>query len=249
MISIVAAMTDAPEWAELLVQSIRAFTSVDHEIIIIDNASRPESTAWLRRQKDVALIRSGENLHHGGAMDMGTELAHGRYVCHMDIDSHFQRRGWEGDVWALYRRNPRTRMLCKGGPIGIGRPVHPPMFFYERKFFVENKLSFKYQKGVPRSTDTAQKTYWDILDLGYEVELFGKGVPIYPMAGGDEIWLGNRPTMYHHHYGNSIKRVDENKWQWTTWALPDEEKKRHEERTAALFREPLVQRILAYGRP
>ncbi len=245
LISIVTAMTDSPEWAELLIKSIRLFTTMDHEIIFIDNCSKPESLAWVNKQKDIRLVTNTVNVFHGGAMDQGTELAEGRYVCHMDLDSHFQRKGWEQDVLNVYHHNPLTRLVCKAGPISLCRPVHPPMFFYEKAFVLDNKLSFKHQRGIPRSTDTAQKTYWDILDLGYRVEHISKAMLIYDGTGGDEIWINNQPTMYHHHYGTRLHRTGENTWTWNGWRLPESEVKRHETRTAALFEQPLVKRILA----
>lgn len=246
-LSIVIGHRNAPLWAELCIKSIRRFASMDYELIVIDDHSEPDQAAWLFDQKDIRLVVNPEQAFHGGVMDQGVELARGQYVCHVDVDSHFQRTGWEKDVLDLYKKNPLTRLVCKGGPIGIGRPVHPPIFFHERQFFVDNKLSFKYQKGVEHSTDTAQKTYWDILDLGYKVEMFSKGPAFYLGAGGDEIWIGGRPTIYHHYYGTHLRRIGPDQWKWEGWNRPEAYAKNQEARTAVLFREPLVQDILKDG--
>lgn len=243
-LSIVVGHLNTPIWAELLIKSIRRYTMMDYELIVIDDCSAPENLDWLSRQEDIRLVVNKEQAFHGGVMDQGVRLARGEFVCHVDVDSHFQRKGWEADVLALYRKDPLTRLVCKAGPIEIGRPVHPPIFLHERKFIIENGLSFRYQKGVDKSTDTAQKTYWDILGLGFKVELFGKGASIYRDAGGDEIWFGKKPTIYHHHYGTHLKRIGPNAWKWDGWKRDDGYIKRHEDRTAALFREPLVKSIM-----
>jgi glycosyltransferase involved in cell wall biosynthesis len=244
LLSIVIGHFNAPVWAELCIKSIRRFTTVDYELIVIDDHSEPDQAAWLFDQKDIRLVVNPEREFHGGVMDKGVQLARGEFVCHVDVDSHFQRAGWERDVFDLYRKDPLTRLVCKGGPISIGKPVHPPIFFHERKFFVDNGLSFKYQKGVEGSTDTAQKTYWDILKLGYKVELFSKGPTLYVGSGGDEIYLGGKPTIYHHHYGTHLKRIGTDQWKWDGWKRPDDYIKHQEDRTVSLFKEPLVNSIM-----
>ena len=177
-------------------------------------------------------------------MDQGTELARGRYVCHMDSDSHFQRSGWDKDMISLYHENSLTRLVCKGGPIHIGKPVHPPIFFYERDFILNNKLSFRHLKDVPKSTDTAQAAYWQILDLGYQVKRLGAGEKIYDKeALGDEIWIKGKPTMYHHYYGT---RFSEN-WEPNKHQKVDNlTLESYLKRKANIFNQPDVKEILSY---
>ena len=51
VMSVVAASVDSPEWTELLVKSIRKFTQVSYEIIIVDNGSLPENLKWVLQQR------------------------------------------------------------------------------------------------------------------------------------------------------------------------------------------------------
>ena len=255
MISIVTATINTPKWAELLIKSIRKFTTIEHEIIVIDNASSAINLIWLREQKDIRLVENKENNFHGGAMDQGTELALGRYVCFMDADSHFQRHGWDKDMLEIYHSDSLIRLIAKGGPIDMGKPLHPPMFFYEKEFILKNKLSFRYMPGIPKSTDTAQKVYWDILDLGYKVKIISRFVHIYDQkVGGDEIWINGKPTMYHHHCGSRLQELRSsddplpprkpNRGAWGGWIGDEEERKKYLERTALLFEQPLVKEIM-----
>jgi len=245
-LSIVSIVHDSPLWIELCIKSIRRFTQSDHELIIIDNGSSPENLWWLREQSDIWLIENGDNSRsHGGGMDQAIEVAEGRHVCIIDSDAHVQRRGWETDLLTLYASDPLNRLLCKTGPIGIGRPLAPPVFLVERDFIREHHLTFRHQKGDSKSTDTAQKVYWDILELGYKVQFINRGAHIYdPAVDGDEVWVAGKPTIYHHHYGTRIKHTGDNAWKWTGWTLPEADIKRHEARTALLFNQPLVRDIL-----
>lgn len=237
-VSIIAASIDSPDWAELLVKSVRKFTAVDYEIIIIDNGSLPENLEWLRKQKDIRLIEMRMNAGHGAALDTGLSLASSRYVCSIDIDAHFQRPEWVRDLIGLYHSRPGIRLVGCRGP--EHKPLKPPLFFFERQFFLENRLSFRYVPGV--STDTAQKIYWDILDLGLEVERLVPEMHVYGCEG-DEFWVDGLPTFYHSWYGT---RFNERHPQRRKDELDGYKLKDYLANKAKLFNECLVKEILAY---
>ncbi len=248
-LSITAAHVNAPRWAELLIKSIRKFTVTEHEVIILDNGSSDENLVWLRGEAEagrIKLIENKRNLGHGGAADQGTDLARGQYVCHMDIDSFFQRSGWERDVLDIYLSDPMNRMVAKrGGKLALDcRPFGAPIFFYERDFVLRNNVIFAYMPGILKgSTDSFQAAYWHILDLGYKVVLLPAGEKIYdPNVLGDEIWIKDKPTMYHHYYGtrfsecyapNKHASVDGKSLEW------------HLKRTENIFNQPDVKAILS----
>ena len=223
-------------WAELLVKSVRKFTSEKYEIIIIDNGSLPENLEWLEKQKDIKLIKLPKNIGHGNAMDLGTELAESEYVCFLDIDSHIQRERWDEDLLELYNSDPLIRLIGVVGP--EQKPLHPPLFFYKRSFVLENNILFKY---LPRlSTDTAQKAYWDILNLGFKVERLQKGTKVYNCIG-DEIHLNGTSLVYHHWYGS---RFCENNPVRKRLNLDGYSLEEHLKNKKALFEHPIVREIL-----
>jgi len=250
LISIIAVNFNSPPWIELCVKSIRRFTAVPYELIVVDNHDDVEALEWLRAQSDIRLIENPEGVNSpGGAMDQATQAARGRYVCYIDSDAHFQRAGWEREVLALYNKDPLTRLVCMGyKPLHPLRPVEPPLFFYERDFFVEHGLTFRHDKVHPLGTDTAQKTYWDVLELGYKVELFQPGPLVYgPIIRGDEIWLGGEPTIYHFRCGSRLRYAN-GEWKWQAYYRPSKESEdEHIARAKALFQVPLVQSILLEG--
>jgi glycosyltransferase involved in cell wall biosynthesis len=226
----------------LLIKSIRKYTTVPHEILIIDNGSRPANLAWLRAQTDIRLVELPANIGHGGAMDMATLQARGRYVCFIDIDAHFQRAGWDADLINLYESDPKIRMIGVIGP--EHKPYHPPLFFYEPQFILDFGLTFRYLPSVEKSTDTAQKVYWDLISLGYRSERLEKGTHVYEDCGGDEIVIGGRPSVFHNWNGT---RFLENRPGGTKAMLDGIPVADHLEQKARVFARPEVKAILEEG--
>jgi GT2 family glycosyltransferase len=238
-LTIATANVDSPEWAELFIKSIRKYTRVEYEIVIIDNGSLPGNLEWLEKQKDIRLVKLPTNIGHGSAMDLGTQVAQSRYVAFLDVDAHIQRANWDKDLLTLYRSNDKIKLIGVVGP--EHKPLHPPLFFYEREFILENNISFKY---LPRlSTDTAQKAYWDIVNMGFQVERLKKGRNVYPGCIGDEIAINNQSTIFHAWYGT---RFCENNPQRTKDKLDGYTLVEHLKEKERIFNQPQVKEILAH---
>jgi len=197
MISIATAFVSSPNWAELLIKSIRKFTTVPYEIIVVDNGSVTKTLEWLSQQKDINILSFSKNMGHGFSMEFATRMAKYPYVCFLDIDSHIQRLGWDVDLLELYKHDSKTRMIGVEG--NAWHPFAPPLFFYERDFILKNNITFNHVPGI--STDTAQKSYWDILNLGYNVKRLLRRPSSYEQCQGDEVFLKDESTFYHHWNG------------------------------------------------
>lgn len=200
-LTVVAANMDSPEWARLLVASIRRFRTIDVEILIVDNGSAPASLDWLAAQSDVHLIRNYVNMGHGVALDQGLQRASGRFIACLDIDAHFQRPGWDADLISAYERHPLTRMVGVAG--SALKPAHPPLWMVEKAWAVNNGVSFQHIPGV--TVDTAQGAYQRVLDLGFRAILLPKGAKLYPDCRGDEIYVAGQPTIFHAWYGTRFR--------------------------------------------
>lgn len=240
-LTIITANLDSPEWLELLIKSIKKFSVTNPEIIVIDNGSLEDNLRWIKYQKNIHLYEAKQNLRHGGSMDKGTELARTKYVCFLDIDSHIMREGWDRDLIALYEVSPKLKLIGCRGP--ENKPLHPPLFLYERDFILDNKLTFQYIPNHPKSTDTAQKVYWDIQDMGYEVMRFEKGEKKYNCIG-DEIHINGKSTIYHHWYGT---RFCENNPEKKKERLDGYTLEEHLKNKKQLFEHPKIKEILAYS--
>jgi GT2 family glycosyltransferase len=245
LVSVVAVNCDAPDWIKLFVLSVRKFTAdVAHEILVVDNGSLEVNKLWLRAQSDVRLIELPTiELFHAGGMDLATREARGRYVCILDSDAHVQRAGWVADLIALYHANEKTRLVGVVGP--IHKPLHPPLFFFERDFILDNGISWRHKPSEdrPRDTDTAQQAYWDVLALGFEVVRLFKGPKVYQgISWYDQIWINDKPTIGHMWYGT---RFQESNSARTKAELDGIKLADHLARKAAFMAEPFVQAILA----
>lgn len=240
-LTITTASIDSPEWLELLVKSIMKFSYTKPEIIIIDNGSLEDNLKWIKYQKNIQLYEAGCNLGHGSSMDKGTELAKTKYVCFLDVDSHIMREGWDKELIDFYEIMPGVKLIGCIGP--EHKPLHPPLFFYEKDFILNNNLSFRYMPTHPKSTDTAQKVYWDILDLGFKVQRLQKGIKEYDCIG-DEIHLGGKSTVYHHWYGTRFCENNPQKKKERLDGFTLDEYLKSKER---LFEQPKVKEILEYN--
>lgn len=236
-VSIVTTHVDAPDWAELLIKSIRKFTPKStYEIIVVDNGSLPQNIAWLRRQADIRLVEAGFNIGHGAGIDGGIANARYSYICVFDIDAHVQREGWLDEIMALYRSSNKVRLVGCRGP--EHKPLKPPLFFFDKRFILSHQISFKHIPGV--STDTAQKAYHDIIGKGYEVVRLEPGRRIYDCYG-DQFNIDEKPTFYHHWYGT---RFCEHNPKRTKDELDGYTLRSYLANKGKLFQQPLVREIL-----
>lgn len=235
MISILSINYNGLDWMKLLVNSIRKFTAIPYEIIIVDNASEDGSVEWLKAQKDIKAIFMEKNIGHGRGLDVAIGAATYHYCLVLDIDAHIQRKDWHMDLMRLYEKEEKTRLVAAGGR-SEKKPVHPCFMFFEREFFIENGFSF-----IAKEHDVGRKIYFDIIDLGYEtLRIFPnyeneKKEKFYKDAWGDEYYIESKPTIYHNWYSCRIygqERVDN---------LDREE---FEKRAKNVFQHRLVKEIL-----
>ena len=197
----------------------------------------PETLSWLEAQEDVQLVKFPLNLGHGGSMDIGTRLCRSRYVCFLDIDSHIQRIGWDTELIDLYKGDPNIRMIGTRGP--EWHPFIAPLFFYERDFVIHNDIYFRHIS-AEKTIDTAQRSYFQIKEMGHRIIRLDKGRRIYK-AAGDEIYLNDLPTFFHFWNGT---RYNENNPRIRKEILDGVTIEEHLESKQKLFDEPQVREIL-----
>lgn len=210
MISIVSVNHNCLEWMKLLVASVRKFTSMKHEIVILDNHSQDGSVEWLEQQSDIKKILLSMNIGHGRGMDMAIKNATNRHCLVLDIDAHILRAGWDFDIVSLYGSKHDCQLVAAKG--GEAKPVHPCVMFFDVEFFKKHKLSF-----VPtKEYDVGRKLYPDVINLGYSVLRIpvgyeAEGKKFYPGAYGDAYYMNDEPTFYHNWYSARMwqkKQVD-----------------------------------------
>jgi len=257
MISIVAVNCNTLDWMKLLVQSVRKFTTVPYEIIIVDNNSEDGSQVWLKEQRDVLALMMNRNFGHGKGLDFGINYAEHPFIMVMDIDAHLQRKGWDLDFFDLYTKDKDIKLIAaKGGdPEGKltcqesiekwatanakKKPIHACFQFFNKKFFKENKLSFEPREGQ----DVGRKNYFDIIGLGYKVHRIAPGYEdavekrkFYPGSFGDNYYLFGEPFLYHNWYSARMWRADK---------VDNVTRGQHFKGKEAVFNHPFVKEILS----
>lgn len=232
MISILSVNWNSLQWMNLLVKSIRKFTSEAYEIVIVDNGSEDRSVDYLKEHKEIKGIMLNHNIGHGTGLDLALKNASHEYCLVLDIDAHVQRENWDRDLISLY--NSKIRLIAA---LGGKKFIHPCFMFFERKFFLENGLSFIAKDGF----DVGRRIYHDIIESGFGVERISSGYEdaqhnkFYPGAWGDEYYIDGKATIYHNWYGSRF---------WKRKEVDHFKRKDFDEKKGILFSQPLVKEIL-----
>jgi GT2 family glycosyltransferase/tetratricopeptide (TPR) repeat protein len=86
LVSIVMLSWNAPQFTKLALESIRAHTSGEYEIVIVDNGSAAETVEWLKSLPDVRVIFNAENRGYAAGNNQGLAAARGEYVVLLNND-------------------------------------------------------------------------------------------------------------------------------------------------------------------
>ena len=93
MVSIVILTHNQWEYTQLCLDSLRRFTDVPHEIIVVDNASTDGTREYLGSLPDVRLISNSENRGFAAGCNQGIAAAQGRHVVLLNNDT-IVTTGW-----------------------------------------------------------------------------------------------------------------------------------------------------------
>ncbi len=74
------------------IESIRAQTLQDYEVIVVDNCSSDGSVEWITPDEGLRLLRNERNLGFAAAQNQGMRLAQGRYLMPLNFDILLERR-------------------------------------------------------------------------------------------------------------------------------------------------------------
>jgi GT2 family glycosyltransferase len=100
MISLVMAVRDALPWARRAIDSVARHTTGPFELIVVDNGSGPEASAYLR-QTGARVLRNEDNRGCAAAWNQGIAVARGAHVCLLNSDVEVAP-GWLGRLAAFH---------------------------------------------------------------------------------------------------------------------------------------------------
>lgn len=102
--SIVVLTYNALEYTKKCIDAIKKNTSVEYELILIDNNSQDDTKYWLNKNKKLfnTLILNETNNGVAGGRNQGIEEAIGDYVVFLDNDTEVQK-GWDKMILTEFR--------------------------------------------------------------------------------------------------------------------------------------------------
>jgi len=207
MISILAVNWWSNEFTALLINSVVNNTVGDYEILICDNSGELDQRNLdiLFGDNIIRIIKSNQNLGHGAGLDLLMREAKGDYILALDIDSHILLKGWDKKIVEYYESKndldivKSLKML--GGEGSNLKPVRPCVMFFERDFFINNKMSFKARDFDGVKFDVSIHFYFKTLSLGFDVENLKYSKTEYKDVIGNNYMLGTEQFIFHHWYG------------------------------------------------
>lgn len=187
MISIVILTHNRLESLKRCIKSIEENTTVDHEIIVVDNASNDGTTQWLIDEEVMRNVHGINfktilNPTNEGvcARNKGFSVANGEYICQADDDT-ILHKGW--DTTAL-------RYFYEGDNVGIvGVQGGLMKSWYEYDVYKYNNTYadfvtgyFFVMKNIGVMFDTAFGKFWrEDDDLSFQFKSLGYKIRIMPM--------------------------------------------------------------------
>ncbi len=108
------------DFTRLCLRSIRRFTRIPYEVVVVDNDSGDESTEYLRSLKWIRLIERrcepGEQggIAHAAALQEGLDNCNTDFFVSMHSDTFVQKKGWLGDLVGYFRDDPQVACVGSG---------------------------------------------------------------------------------------------------------------------------------------
>ena len=181
MISIIAVDYHSNGFREILEDSVKKNTVGEYEILIQDNGIN--------------------NLGHGPGLDKLVKEAKGEYILALDIDAHILSKGWDLDLVEYYKHRKGAGLRLIAGEGGQLKPIRPCVAFFERDFFINNKLSFEAKTFEGAKFDVSILFYFQTLSLGFKVEYFKYQKSTYANTRGNNYKFLDESFVFHHWYG------------------------------------------------
>lgn len=112
-ISVIIPVFNQLSFTKRCLESIRDFTSLPYELIVVDNGSTDGTSAFLKTQKDLRVITNRSNRGFGPAVNQGLALARGEYLVVLNNDT-LVTPGWLEELLSALKTDPAAGLA---GPV------------------------------------------------------------------------------------------------------------------------------------
>jgi len=113
LVSIVIPVYNQLDYTRKCLDSIRQFTFVPYEIIIVNDASTDGTEEYLRSQKDLIVKANTENLGYPNSCNIGIQSSSGKYVVLLNNDT-IVTRNWLENLLEVFKLHPKVGLV---GPV------------------------------------------------------------------------------------------------------------------------------------
>lgn len=107
LVSVIMVTYGGTQWIRPAVEALAANTEAAYELIIVDNASPPDTVELLRSLEGATVILNDRNVGFGPGANQGVLHATGRFVCILNSDA-FVEPGWLPPLIDALESDPRA---------------------------------------------------------------------------------------------------------------------------------------------
>jgi glycosyltransferase involved in cell wall biosynthesis len=161
-VTVVTVNFNARECLEVLVHAVRKHSPSAVRIVVVDNASRDGSRAWLRAHPEIRSLRLPANVGHGLGLDLGVLISDTEFVVALDVDAFPISPRWLDTVLGPLRHGHEVAgaEFCEDGNVGR-RFAHPCFLAMRRRRYLERGHSFE-QRGRFALEPGARQEWHDV---------------------------------------------------------------------------------------
>lgn len=169
-------------FTRLCLNSIRHYTHLPYEMIVVDNYSDDESSDYLRSLDWIRLVNrryepddAVYSNAHGNALDLALSLAKGDLFLTMDSDARPISHDWLGFLQAFMIEDENLAAVGEGSPEEVPF-VRPYCALYRTKLLREMKLSFRCFETSNSYLDTGEVLSRVLEGAGYRVKILERSI-------------------------------------------------------------------------
>ena len=130
---------------QLCLRALKKFSTLNIEVIVVDNNSADDSLEYLEKNKWIKLIKN-EHAAIGGAghkqaLDIGIKAAKGEWILLFHSDTIVLKQGWDADLLNLMQQHPQAV-----GATSVVRDINPFASWHSRliRRFKERQYAYHH---------------------------------------------------------------------------------------------------------
>lgn len=105
ILSIIYVHYNTPELLEKSIDSVKKYTTVNFEIIVIDNNSKKQISKNIHKQKNIKIVNNSKNIGFGKAVNQAASIARGKYLLLLNPDTIVKKSSISKLVLSLSKSN------------------------------------------------------------------------------------------------------------------------------------------------